>query len=130
MKPPTQQEVIDYVEEKRLCIDPIFFWNWFNENEWHDANDKPVKRWKGKALQWHYHEAVKLQAIKCVTCGKQGYYFGGKDDTGQTYYYCEDHKKPWKSYLPKELTQNIGNIETKVIDLNDRRNEQIRRLKA
>jgi hypothetical protein len=41
-----------------------------------------------------------------------------------------EFKADYIPMLPEELTQNIGNIETKVIDLNDRRNEQIRRLKA
>jgi hypothetical protein len=51
--PPTPGEERAYVQEKNLNVDADFFCEYYSENDWHDSNGKPVKKWKLKCLTWH-----------------------------------------------------------------------------
>jgi len=49
--PPTEEEVINYFEEKGYRKDiakKAFLY--YSEMEWHDSRDKPIKSWKGKMV--------------------------------------------------------------------------------
>lgn len=50
--PPSLQDVKAYVLEKKLSTDPEFFFEYFQEGNWHDSQGKPVKNWKQKLLTW------------------------------------------------------------------------------
>jgi len=47
--PPTKDEVISFFVENGYKKDiAIQAWNYYEDGNWHDSNDKPVKRWKQK----------------------------------------------------------------------------------
>ena len=50
--PPTLEEVKAYCQEKGLTVDPQQFFDYFTAGDWHDSENKPVKRWKQKILTW------------------------------------------------------------------------------
>jgi transposase len=50
--PPTQEEVINYVIEKQLVINPYNFFSYYSKLDWKDNQGKQVKSWKGKAVTW------------------------------------------------------------------------------
>lgn len=50
--PPTLEEVKAYCESRGNKIDPQYFFDYFNDNEWVDSNGKQVMNWKGKILTW------------------------------------------------------------------------------
>lgn len=54
--PPTLAEVQDYVREKKLPIDPVRFFDYYDAGNWHDGKQKPVKNWKQKAITWAKHD--------------------------------------------------------------------------
>lgn len=87
LKYPTQEEVIKYVQDKNLVIDPCVFFNYYTKMDWQDAFGKKVQNWKGKAISWDTRErktrgnSVQYSSIplkentsaivakKCPTCG-------------------------------------------------------------
>ena len=127
-KKPTLEEVKAYVREGNWhLVDPVFFWHYFEANEWHDANDKPVKRWKGKVVTWHYQETKK--AGRCRLCNNHGVYMGGYDDTGQKCWYCEKHKPKQEPILPKEITGNVfKKVPSIEVNVSDARNRELDKL--
>jgi hypothetical protein len=52
----TIEEVRKYVEENNLSIDADYFFKYYETAEWKDANGKPIKNWKLKALNWNRRE--------------------------------------------------------------------------
>lgn len=54
--PPTQEEVTEYVIEKQLVINPYKFFDYYSKRDWKDRDDKQVKNWKNKALNWDERE--------------------------------------------------------------------------
>ncbi len=48
--PPTPKEVTDYCREKGYLVDGKMFVEYYSVDGWKDANGKPVKSWKKKAL--------------------------------------------------------------------------------
>lgn len=55
--PPTLEEVKEYAQSRKSCVDPTEFFNFFNTpNEngdtWVDTNGKLVSNWKGKFVTW------------------------------------------------------------------------------
>lgn len=50
--PPTLEEVKAYCESRGNKIDPQYFFDYFNDNDWVDNNGKKVMNWKGKILTW------------------------------------------------------------------------------
>lgn len=53
--PPTQDQAEEYALEKRLCVDPSKFIQWYAP-EWIDRDGNPIKNWKNKMLRWHARE--------------------------------------------------------------------------
>jgi hypothetical protein len=53
---PTPDQVRDYVAEKKLRVDPAYFFKFYAENDWHDGAGKPVLSWKQKVLTWDKRE--------------------------------------------------------------------------
>lgn len=51
--PPAVGEVVAYVAEKNLTVDPRHFHEYFTEGNWHDSKGNPVKNWKQKILTWN-----------------------------------------------------------------------------
>lgn len=108
-KPPTLQMCEDYVRAKNLIVDPYIFFNYYEANEWHYKDDKPVKRWKGAMWSWHSRELKRGSPHPCSrsSCKKPGVYISGSDRDGHPYYYCIDHKPKVKPALPETLTKNV-----------------------
>ena len=116
--PPTLAECEAYAKEQGLQIDPVKFWRIFDANEWHDSNDKPVKRWKGKMITWDYFQKeraeeinnrrsakkIELFPISGKTCSYEGCALPAvyKDTSGAyDHYKCNKH-------LPDEVKKLYG----------------------
>jgi hypothetical protein len=54
--PPTLEEVKAYCSEKHYVIDPCYFFEYFQENDWKDSKGAKVKSWKQKMLTWNKFE--------------------------------------------------------------------------
>jgi hypothetical protein len=124
-KPPTIEEVRAYIKEKGYyTVDAEFFMEFFEAGDWHDSNDKPVKRWKQKVVTWHRKNLEHGKPSRLCYCGQYGVYTA-KDDTGQLYWRCEDHKPKRGNCLPKELTdQALKDAKPHIINVNNERNRQ------
>lgn len=60
--PPTLSEVEAYCKDKDLMhVKPITFLEYFTKADWIDSNNKPVKNWKNKAIQWNMGNREKKQ---------------------------------------------------------------------
>jgi hypothetical protein len=55
-KAPTREDVKNYISEKEYVINPDTFFDFYNENDWHDGNNNKVKNWKGKVVTWNSRE--------------------------------------------------------------------------
>lgn len=53
--PPTFEEVEAYAKERGNKVDPQFFYDYFTEGKWIDAQGKPVRNWKQKMVSWEKH---------------------------------------------------------------------------
>lgn len=51
--PPTIEEVKAYIVEHNYSVDPVQFFNYYNESGWKDARGNPVRNWKQKIITWH-----------------------------------------------------------------------------
>lgn len=93
-EPPTLQECIVYARDNELLVNAYEFHRFFVANEWHDSNNKPVNRWKGKMLTWHSFEVKRDCPRECAVhkCKKPGVYDKGKNSDGHTYFYCHTHR--------------------------------------
>ena len=60
--PPALHEVVRYVSEKGLTVNPNHFHQYFTEGNWHDAKGNPVKNWKQKILTWDSRDKQNGQA--------------------------------------------------------------------
>ena len=59
--PPTLEEVRQYVKEKNLNIDPDYFFNYYDSDNWMKGNSRnskkePMKNWKQTAISWDKRE--------------------------------------------------------------------------
>ena len=59
--PPTLEEVREYVKEKGLNIDPDYFYNYYDSDNWMKGNSRnskkePMKNWKQTAISWDKRE--------------------------------------------------------------------------
>lgn len=127
---PTLQMCEDYVREKDLLVDPQFFFNYYEANEWHDKDDTKVKRWKGKMWTWHRRELQRGGARPCGRsgCKKPGVYIHGQDRDGHPHYWCIDHKPIVKPVLPKSLTDGIFKRMEPEPNINTKRNKALEKL--
>jgi len=53
---PKLEDVKAYVEEKKLIIDPKYFFDYYETAGWVDNKGKPIQNWKLKALNWNKRE--------------------------------------------------------------------------
>ena len=57
--PPSEEDVIKYVIDKQLVINPHSFFSYYSRLDWKDNQGKQVKSWKGKAVTWDSREREK-----------------------------------------------------------------------
>lgn len=61
-KRPSLEDVKAYCQGKGLSVDPVQFFNYFEEGNWIDAKGQKVKSWKQKLLTWEkYNTKPKKQ---------------------------------------------------------------------
>lgn len=53
---PKLEDVRAYVTEKKLIIDPDYFFDYYETAGWVDNKGKPIQNWKLKALNWNKRE--------------------------------------------------------------------------
>lgn len=53
---PKLEDVRTYVTEKKLIIDPDYFFDYYETAGWVDNKGKPIQNWKLKALNWNKRE--------------------------------------------------------------------------
>ena len=128
-QPPTVQEVRDYILARGLWrVNPEKFVRFYEANDWRDSNDKPIKVWKLKVILWEdMAECRGDKPLRC-SCGKYGEYTY-KDDTGQLYAKCHDHRLIRKQVLPVEMTKNLLKGVPGEVNVNAERNRQMAALK-
>lgn len=128
-KPPKNiEEVETYIREKGISIDPQFFWDFFETENWHDTNGKPVLSWKQKLLTWSRMQHSWGGSHKCYLCKKPGVYPAGKDRDGHPQYRCLDHKAKWTPSLPAQATISMKSVPEADVNVNDERNRQMNKL--
>ena len=59
--PPTREEVRAYCEEKELVIDPDYFWEYYESDNWLKGNSRnskkePMRNWKQTMISWNKRE--------------------------------------------------------------------------
>ena len=130
MDKPTIAEVRAYIVEKGwFTVSAQEFIDVNEGSDWHDKNGKPYRYWKRVLATW-YHNSLRFgdKPKLCRMCKKYGCY-PGKDDTGQQYWLCEDHKPGFRPKLPEELTKDVlktveSPTEGNIRRINDERNRQ------
>jgi len=128
-KPPkTIEEVEAYISEKRLNVDPKFFWDFYEAADWYDSLGKPVLSWKQKVLTWNRKQLEQGKRHRCTYCGckKPGVYIAGRDDTGMASWRCVDHKPGFRPAMP-DMTKAFRTVPSEV-NVNDERNRQTKEL--
>jgi len=50
--PPTLEEIIAYVQERKSTVDAKRFYDYFTTGAWKDAKGNQVKNWKQKLITW------------------------------------------------------------------------------
>jgi hypothetical protein len=73
--PPTQQQVKDYCEEKKLNIDVFKFMAYYEASNWRNKYDQPVQNWKQTAVTWHKKTDTELKQ-EAYERDKKKYYGG------------------------------------------------------
>ena len=128
--PPTFDEVRAYIIESGcLKVDANEFIMYYATNDWRDSNNKPLKVWKLKVRYWQMMATEMGRPDRKCHCGKYGEYIG-KDDTGQIYWRCAEHKPVRKFVLPSAITADLLKSAAPEININDERNRQIAALKG
>ena len=59
--PPTLSQVIDYVKNNNLAVNPNRFFTYYNEKEWKTSNGNPID-WKAKIQEWDFADKQKAEA--------------------------------------------------------------------
>jgi hypothetical protein len=137
MKPPTLQQVEQYIAEKGLHVNPKTFidhyeaadppWTYYDRK----GNQKPVRNWKQKLLTvWEDIALNNAKAHSCShgnwgSCNKPGVYYAGKDRDGHSLWRCIGHKPKYKPGISKEMAQEAlpNTIKLKEVNVNDRQNK-------
>ncbi|UCF13215.1 MAG: helix-turn-helix domain-containing protein [Thermoplasmatales archaeon] len=52
-KPPTLQQISDYIKEKGYMVNPNEFYETYTESNWYDKTGKKIKIWKMVIVSWH-----------------------------------------------------------------------------
>lgn len=53
--PPTFEEVVAYISEKKLDVNAKKFFDYYESGDWHDGKGNKVKNWKQKCITWDKH---------------------------------------------------------------------------
>jgi len=69
--PPTLEEIENYVKEKKLSVSAQYFYDYFTEGNWIDAEGKAVKSWKQKILTWNGYQKKPKQEKKSNFTGRE-----------------------------------------------------------
>ncbi len=71
-KPPTLEQIQDYIKEKKLNVDGEQFYNYFTsgDEKWVDSKGNKVRNWKGKLLTWNSYRQPKEKKTSNI---KQSY---------------------------------------------------------
>ena len=75
IKPPSLEEVTEYIQRQRLSIDPNHFHDYYCANGWQLRSGQPMKDWKAAARNWARKE--KRSEGYAVGNGKQGHDLAG-----------------------------------------------------
>lgn len=141
MKPPTIQQIEDYVREEEFHFSPVDFFKHYEDADppWtyydRQGKQKPVRNWKQKARNVWEKIALADKPHRCShgaygSCKKPGVYLIGKDRDGHPLYRCVYHKPVRKPVLPEELTRNtLKIVPENDININNERNRQQRLLR-
>lgn len=78
--PPTLDEVRTHIEEKGYNIDPEYFIEYYESNDWKNNNGKKVKSWKQTLVTWNRNNQSKQKASKADPADLAEQYF--KEITG------------------------------------------------
>jgi len=92
-KPPTLQEVRDYIAQKDYPVDPDQFFNFYEAKGWMIGKNK-MKNWHAAVRTWLSKNKTKLYPITGKICSKEGCGLPAvyKDTTGSyDHYYCAKH---------------------------------------
>ena len=54
--PPTLEEVKAYCQERKNNVDPVKFFDYYQQGQWKDSKGNPVKNWKQKLITWENKE--------------------------------------------------------------------------
>jgi hypothetical protein len=100
-KPPKAfEEVEAYIREKGYNVNPQVFWDYYEATGWYDKDDKPVRRWKGKIVTWHYKDKRTIEAIKQKKA---------KDNEIEAY--KQKIRENYQDYLESKSTQALLDIK-------------------
>lgn len=65
MKPPSLNEVTEYMLERQNGIDPEHFWAFYEANGWRQGC-KPLKSWKHAVITWEKRERSKPKQLSII----------------------------------------------------------------
>ena len=59
--PPTKEQVREYIEKKGYVVDPDYFFDYYESDDWYAYNKQTktmekMKNWKNKIVQWNKNE--------------------------------------------------------------------------
>ena len=60
---PTLEEVKEFIQEEKLTIDPVRFFNFYEGQDWKTAAGNPIGDWRAKARAWQSTEKPKRDEI-------------------------------------------------------------------
>lgn len=93
--PPTLQEVVIYIVENDLAVDPEDWYGWYSDNEWRDKYGVDVLSWKGKLRTSHRFNCLGGYFGPCShlgygpgQCRRVGVRVIGKDREGHKIWRC------------------------------------------
>ena len=60
---PTLEEVKEFIQEEKLTIDPVRFFNFYEGQDWKTAAGNPIGDWRAKARAWQSTEKPKRDEV-------------------------------------------------------------------
>lgn len=70
--PPTFEEVAAYCVERKNCVDPKKFFDYYTAGNWKDSRGDPVKNWKQKLITWERRDDGRSQHSRNTPQGSKG----------------------------------------------------------
>lgn len=80
--PPTLEEIKAYCKERNSTVDPVQFFEYFDEGKWIDSNGKKVKNWKQKLMTWEKFNTGARNNGDNRTSTNRGYIVGKPEPYG------------------------------------------------